>query len=233
MKSQSIYLVVLVVFGLLISNLSFAQKTEDRKVGSFKGVKIGGSFDVIIQEGASEGVKITASDINLEDIITEMRGDMLVIRTKDDKWNWRNSYKVDIVVTYKTLNSIVSSGSSSIVVKSTIKSDNFSLELSGSGKFKGSIEASELETSLSGSGDIELSGKASKQEISISGSGDIEALGMKTSYTKVSISGSGNAKVAVSESLEARITGSGDIRFEGNPSKQIIKSTGSGSIRKL
>lgn len=233
MKAQSIYSVLVVTFCLLVSTFSFAQKTETRKVGSFKSVRVGGSFDVIIQQGSTESVQITSSDIETSEIITEMRGDELVIRIEDKKSNWKNNYDVDIVLTYTTLNGITSSGSSKIITQSTIKSTNFHLNLSGSGKFKGSIETEELEASLSGSGDIELSGKAKRQDISISGSGDIEALDLKTNYTKVTISGSGNAKVAVSDEIEARISGSGDIRYEGNPSKQIVKTTGSGSIRKL
>ncbi len=36
-----------------------------------------------------------------------------------------------------------------------------------------------------------------------------------------------------SEELEASVSGSGDIRFAGNPQKQIFKSSGSGFIKKI
>ena len=233
MKVQSIISWVVIVSSFLLSTTVFAQKTETRQFNSFNSVKIGGNFDVIIQQGSTPNVQITASGVDSKEIITEMRGDELVIRMEDDRWNWKNSYEVDIVITYTTLNGITSSGSSSVVTKSTIKSDNFKLRLSGSGKLKVKVETDELEASLSGSGDIELSGKAKRQDISISGSGDIEALDLSTNSTKISISGSGNAKVAVSEEIEAKVSGSGDIRYQGSPSKQIVKTTGSGSVRKI
>ena len=233
MKKQMVNLMSLLVTILFFSAATFAQKTEDRSVGSFNSVKISGGFNVIIQQGSSESVKISASGIDLQNIITEIEGGSLRIRTKNDNWNWKKDYDVDIVLTYKTLEAVTSSGSSLITTKNTIKSDNFDLTLSGSGKFKGSIETQKLEMSISGSGDIELSGSAKEQNIVISGSGNMEAMELKSSFAKIQISGSGNANLAVSEELEARVSGSGDIRFSGNPQKQIFKSTGSGSIKKI
>lgn len=233
MKKQMVNLIGILVAILSFSVATFAQKTEDRSVGSFSAVKISGDFNVIIQQGSSENVKISASGIDLQDIITEIEGGSLRIRTRNDNWSWKKDYDVDIVLTYKTLEGVTSSGSSRITTKNTIKSDNFDLTLSGSGKFKGSVETQKLEMSISGSGDIELSGSAKEQDISISGSGDLEAMELKSSFAKIKISGSGNASVAVSEELDARVSGSGDIRFAGNPQKQIIKTTGSGSIKKI
>jgi hypothetical protein len=50
---------------------------------------------------------------------------------------------------------------------------------------------------------------------------------------KVRISGSGNASVWANESIEAKISGSGDIDYRGNPNKEITKISGSGSINKV
>jgi outer membrane lipoprotein-sorting protein len=233
MKKQMVNLMSILVAILFFSLPTFAQKTENRSVGSFNAVKISGDFNVIIQQGGSESVQISASGIDLQDIITEIEGGSLRIRTRNDNWSWKKDYDVDIVLTYKTLEGVTSSGSSRITTKNTIKSDNFDLTLSGSGKFKGSIETQKLEMTISGSGDIELSGSAKAQDVNISGSGDLEAIELKSSFAKIKISGSGNASVAVSEELDAKVSGSGDVRFAGNPQKQIFKTTGSGSIRKI
>jgi hypothetical protein len=233
MKKQFVHLMIILFVSLLAQTTLLAQKTTERNLNSFEKVKIGGGFKVTIQQGSSENIKITASGIDLEDIITEVEGSTLNIRTRNDKWDWKNNYDVDIILTYKSIESISSSGSSKIYVKSKIKSTEFELRLSGSGKFEGEVEVERLEVSLSGSGDVEIAGSAKEQNISISGSGDVEAMELKASSTKISISGSGNAKVYASEELDARVTGSGDVRFAGNPQKQIFKSTGSGSIRKV
>ncbi len=236
MKKQWISLIPVFCISLIINLSAFAQKTEDRKVGAFNGVKIGGNFEVTMQKGSTENVKITASGIDLQDIITEIEGSTLRIRIRQENgnWNWKNNdYDVEIVITYKELGAIASSGSSKITTNSVLKSESLEITLSGSGRFKGEVETQRLELNLSGSGDIDISGNAKEQEVSISGSGDVEAVELKSAVAKIKISGSGNAKVAVSEELDARVTGSGDIRFVGSPAKQIFKSTGSGSIRKI
>ncbi|MGV6832311.1 MAG: GIN domain-containing protein, partial [bacterium] len=48
--------------------------------------------------------------------------------------------------------------------------------------------------------------------------------------TVVSVAGSGDAEVVCRESLKARVAGSGDIEYKGNPAKEDTKVSGSGSI---
>jgi len=65
---------------------------------------------------------------------------------------------------------------------------------------------------------------------SISGSGDINAFDMNTKEASISIKGSGDCKVNVSDTLTSEIAGSGDVYCRGNPR---ISSTikGSGSLK--
>ena len=44
------------------------------------------------------------------------------------------------------------------------------------------------------------------------------------------VSGSGDIQVTASQSLKARVSGSGDISYRGNPEKQDFKTSGSGDI---
>ena len=48
--------------------------------------------------------------------------------------------------------------------------------------------------------------------------------------SKVNLSGSGDIELHANEGLEARVTGSGDVRCFGDPERQITKVTGSGNI---
>ncbi len=83
---------------------------------------------------------------------------------------------------------------------------------------------------LSGSGSIQLAGKAYSHDASITGSGEIRAFDMETKIATVTITGSGDCRVNVSEKLGTKITGSGDVSYRGHP--QInTKITGSGSVK--
>jgi hypothetical protein len=85
----------------------------------------------------------------------------------------------------------------------------------------------------SGSSDVDVAGTAKRQFLSISGSSKINAFDLKSEESKVNISGSGNVNINVTQSLEARVSGSGDIRYRGNPDIRNIQVSGSGNIKKV
>ena len=60
----------------------------------------------------------------------------------------------------------------------------------------------------------------------------LKASNFKAENTVVEVAGSGDAEIFASENLQARVVGSGDIHYAGNPKKEDIKISGSGSIEK-
>jgi hypothetical protein len=53
---------------------------------------------------------------------------------------------------------------------------------------------------------------------------------MKAQKARCRVSGSGNIALNVSKELDASISGSGDIRYSGNPPSVRTKVSGSGDI---
>ncbi len=220
-----------ILCSLLFVQIGFAQ-TENRQIGEFSQVSVGGSFDVYLKQGSKAEVKIEAGSVKLEDIITEVSGDKLTIKLRDRLWNI-NGRAGKIWLTYTNLKEINSSGSSDIQAEGKIKSEELRISLSGSGNIEAEVELKRLDLSISGSADAKISGKTQEQEITISGSGELKAVDLESEKAEIKISGSGNATVYVKEEIEARTSGSGKIKFKGNPSKQITKSSGSGSVSSL
>jgi len=86
------------------------------------------------------------------------------------------------------------------------------------------------ESSIKGSGDIKLRGKVNDHFIRISGDGDMVAEKLCTQNSEIVIVGSGDCDVKVSDNLDIRITGSGDVCYTGMPT--ITETTlGSGRVR--
>ena len=242
---------LLVCGSLLVSGVAFSQGTETRKLSSFSKLDIGGPFEVIMEKGSEESVKITAEGVSLEKIITEVKGNTLDIYL--ERGEYRN-IKAKIYLTFKSLDAIDKSGSGNLTCNSDLSANNFDLGLSGSGnvsskKIKaqhvkirksgsGNIKLAALETddadlSLSGSGDAEIEdGTAKIQSVHISGSGNIRTHGLKSNECTASISGSGNIDVSVSQSLEGRISGSGNIVYDGDAQVKKMGISGSGRISK-
>ncbi|SFE99923.1 hypothetical protein SAMN04488131_10713 [Flavobacterium xueshanense] len=54
----------------------------------------------------------------------------------------------------------------------------------------------------------------------------------KTKNAKITVSGLGDSTVFYSESLNARVSGSGDVEYKGDPKKKDIKMNGSSTISK-
>ena len=124
------------------------------------------------------------------------------------------------------------SGSGNIDLKGKCRS--FSSDVSGSGKVFLSLQSSgPAAFGVTGSGKIEASGTASRVKASISGSGKILAADLETDRCEVRIAGSGDIEINVKNELDANITGSGNVRYRGNPSKVNSHSAGSGHVRKL
>ena len=133
---------------------------------------------------------------------------------------------------FETLNEVSLAGSGDVITKSKITTNQFSTTLSGSGDINLQIDATNITAKLSGSGNINLKGKSENFNCTVLGSGDINATELVSTNVDSTITGSGDCKVFCSEFLQARVNGSGDIDYSGNPKKKDTKVTGSGSISK-
>ncbi len=200
-----------------------------RSVGSFDGVGVSGSFDVFLVEG-NEGKLDIAVEENLEPyLVTEVKDGTLKIKWKNGV-NIRTSSKTTVTVHFKNINSLAMAGSGDIVGKDKIKGNSLDIAVAGSGDIEVEMEVEQLETAISGSGDIELSGSATEFEAAVSGSGDVDAYDLKTEKAELKISGSGSIGVSVEKELVARVSGSGNIKYKGQPRIEDIKVSGSGTI---
>ncbi|MEH6771634.1 head GIN domain-containing protein [Maribacter arcticus] len=208
--------------------------TIERSTGDYEGIAVSGWFDVDLVAGNEGKVTLQGEENLLEYIITEVKDGKLVIKTEKGVNLKTSSWKSEIRITVpvESINSVSMSGSGDIVGKTKIKSDKFSTAMSGSGDITLDIESNSLSASMSGSGDITLSGSATDFDATISGSGDIKAYNLEADNVSATVSGSADIQVTAKKSIKARVSGSGDISYRGNPEKVDTKTSGSGDISK-
>ncbi len=232
LKSTTLLLILTLAFGT-----SYAQKVKGngkiinktRTVGSFDGVGVSGSFDVFLVAGEEGKLDISVEE-NLEPyLITEVKDGTLNIKWKKGT-NIRTSAKTTVTVHFKNINSLAMAGSGDIIGKDKIKGNSLNVALAGSGDINVEMDVQQLKTAISGSGDIEFSGSATEFEAAVSGSGDVDAYDLKTEKAALKISGSGSIGVNVEKEIVARVSGSGDIKYKGQPRIEDIKVSGSGNI---
>ncbi|MDA9089639.1 DUF2807 domain-containing protein [Maribacter arcticus] len=208
--------------------------TIERSTGDYEGIAVSGWFDVDLVSGNEGDITLQGDENLLEYIITEVKDGKLVIKTEKGVNLKSSSWKSEIRITVpvESISSVSMSGSGDIVSKTKIKSDKFSTAMSGSGDITLDIESNSLSASMSGSGDITLSGTTKDFDATISGSGDIEAYNLEADNVSATVSGSADIQVTAKKSIKARVSGSGDISYRGNPEKVDTKTSGSGDISK-
>jgi Putative auto-transporter adhesin, head GIN domain len=235
---------ILLIVAIMFATVSHAQwwggkkvkgngnmTTETRNTGDYDGVKCAGSMDYILVAGTEGKIKLEGESNLLEYIITEIKGNDLIIKVEKGvnlSPSWNKTIKVTIP--FKDISSVSLAGSGDLWSEDKITASNFNVSLAGSGDMTLNIEATSVEGSLAGSGDITLKGNTNDLSLRLAGSGDIHAFGLQANHTEASIAGSGDIEVVSNQSLKARVSGSGDIEYKGNPSKEDTKVSGSGKI---
>ncbi|HLV39046.1 head GIN domain-containing protein [Xanthomarina sp.] len=232
---------LILIAAVLLSSYGYAQKingngnikTLTRTTGDYDGIECSGSFNYILVSGTEGTITLEGEENLLEYIITEVKGNNLIIKQKN-KVNLRPSKgeTIKITIPFKDITNVSLAGSGDLRNKNVISASNFEVSLAGSGNVTLNIEAENVKSSLSGSGDLTLTGSTNNLEVSVSGSGDFDASKLESNHTDVSLTGSGDADVVSKLSLKARVSGSGDIEYKGNPEQKDTKVTGSGSISK-
>ncbi|UII29297.1 DUF2807 domain-containing protein [Fulvivirga maritima] len=227
---KTIYIILLL---FVIAPFTFGQKTENRPVSDFSEIVVNTSGNIYITQGNSFKVTVEGDEDELDDLVTEVKGNRLIIkRKKSFSFNNFNS-KPTINVTLPKLEALDVSSSGKVYGQNKFTTDNLIVEISGSGKVELEADSKDLDLSISGSGRITMSGNANKVTAEVSGSGHIASIDLEAKECRVDISGSGGCEVNVTESLDASISGSGSIKYKGNPDKLKTDTSGSGHVRKI
>lgn len=222
---------------LLTACIILPSTAQKRKVDvdNFSELSLGIPATLYLKQGSTESVEIDCDEDIFDEIEFEMSGDRLRIK-KDGNWNWKSGWRqseVTIYVTMKDIESVGVSGSGSIESDGQLKTEDLELSISGSGDMDLDVSSDELDMRISGSGSILLNGDAQEAEARISGSGRVKAEDLTVRVFEASISGSGSCYITVTDEINARISGSGNVYYAGNPDKVIGNSSGSGKIRKM
>ncbi len=231
---------------LIAVNITFAQwgkkvkgngqvVTVERITGDYDEISVGGWFDTEIVDGEEGSVTLKGEENLLEYIITEVKDGKLVVKVKNginlQPSSWFNG-GITVSIPVEEISSLSMSGSGDLEGRTVLKARDMSARLSGSGDMDIAIEAENLDVTVSGSGDMNLEGAVQNLKVQISGSGDIHAYNLQANHVDALVSGSANIEVTAKESLRARVSGSGDIFYKGNPEKVDSKTSGSGDISK-
>jgi putative autotransporter adhesin-like protein len=182
--------------------------TEQRNVDPFVNVETDGAFRVEWHSGGPSA-SITVDENLMQYVEMEVRDRVLHVRTTRSV---RPTHSIRLALTSNALEGASFSGASRLNAH----------QLSGT-KFY-------LETT--GASNVVLDGAVDELVANLTGASDLRAESLQTKTAELSVTGAGDARVAVSDTLKVSITGAGKVEYIGNPAHIEREITGAGSIRK-
>ncbi|MEZ5017298.1 MAG: head GIN domain-containing protein [Flavipsychrobacter sp.] len=217
---------VAVLLALAISTISFTScrkhvlrgggsiVTETRSLADFDEIISNGSIDVEVLPSNRDEVRITGYQNLVSAFKTDVSNKRLYLEYDDQYINIKqDNIKLTVYTTDMTV---------------------FTLNGSGDVAIPQGANTTYMELKVTGSGNIRMNGGDSLQtlKIRVNGSGNVYTRDTDAKNVEATVTGSGDITLTAHESLDARISGSGNINYWGNPSIVTVNITGSGKVRK-
>jgi hypothetical protein len=227
----------------------FAQQQEVRDLPNFIEIHASEGIEVTLEKGKSPRAVVTADNIALEYVITEVSGKELRIRL--DGTRFKNA-DVEVVVTYVELKGLKASSAAEIEGKEKIVCyGKFNIEVSSAAEMDVYVESDELNASVSSAASldlkmitgrfncnassaakIELSGNAGFVEAEASSAANIDGDELKCDIAELSVSSAGSISLDVRNKIVPKASSGGSIDYFGDPEVVNKQVSSGGSVRK-
>jgi hypothetical protein len=184
--------------------------SQMRVIGTFTGIQVTNFARVFVTQDSLESLRIEADDNVMDLVMTSVTGGVLSVGLRDGSYN---NVTVNVYASMKSIRRLESTGAADFSTTIPIETDTIFCRIIGAGT-------------------ITLTGTAAFEDAEIVGAGTIKNFGLAASHCFASISGTGNIEVNVSEQLDAVITGTGTIKYDGNPPVVHQMVSGVGSVQK-
>jgi hypothetical protein len=215
-------------------------------VSDFKGIDVSSGIDVILVQGNSESLILTAQENLFEYITSTVENGTLKIYARN---NIRSTQPMKARITFRSINNLRVTGGGDVYSETPVEVDKIDVNISGGGDFSSEINSEELKFNISGGGDAEIDGKTKDYNISVSGGGDIKSrvsaaitvcriIGggdlyfrneVPASEADIEINGGGDCDIKINaEKLKCSVVGGGDALISGQASVFDISIGGGG-----
>ena len=222
--------------------------SDTRSVGrDVRAIELGAPVDLEVRYGPQPGLVVRGEERLLQNIETSISDGVLRIGTRGILLRHRQPLEVE--VTLPMLERLALDGSGDTRING-FSGERIDLSLSGSGsvQFNGryrqaravlhgsgdlSVDAGNsdsIEAELMGSGTLSLAGATRRFKYEGSGTGTLDAQRLRTEEAQLRQSGSGDASITVRDTVNAAVSGSGDIDVHGEPSQRSVSRSGSGTV---
>ncbi len=236
-----------ILLSLLIIGFSskalIAQKTisdanaEKRTVGSFHGINVGTGIRLVLTEGNTEDVAVSAAKTEYRDkIVTRVENGILKLyyENKLGAINKRDEKKeLRAYVSYKTLDQLDANTGAEVEVEGTMKSTSMKMNVNTGATIKGNIKTDDLAIDQNTGSIITLSGDAGKIDVHGDTGSMFKGIDLKTNNCSVTASTGAGIYIHVEKELSVRANTGGFVKYKGEAGVRDIKTHTGGSVSKI
>ncbi len=203
---------------------------ETRDLSGFEGVQVSAGIDVYLTEGNEFEVIVEADENLMEVILTEIKGDMLVVKT--DRVNIRHARSKKVHVTLPELSELKISSAGDCEGQTPFTCDDLRLGISSAGNMSLEVEANKIYLDISSSGDAHIEGSTNILEASLSSAGELNAYDLIAKKVDIVVSSAGDARVHATEEISMNASSAGNIYYRGDAEVVHSRSSSAGDIIK-
>ena len=198
--------------------------TKNIGVQPFDVIEASGLYEMVLEEGDREVVKIEADD-NIQSMFSvSSNGGKLIIEMPGLKnhdinsknKNERKSLKWKVYVTYKKLKRLDVSLVGNVTCSTPLKSDAFEINSKAVGNINLRITTNKLNVTNKGVGNVTLQGTATDAIVENAGVGKFDGEELVVQTMDINNSGIGSADVNVEKNLKIKQSFLGRVRNKGN-----------------
>jgi hypothetical protein len=193
---------------------------QERQVGQFDAIDIGGGQEVVLLQGDDYSVVIE-TNANLLDQI-----DIVLINTTVSiEYNKIKRYdELKFYITAPDFKMIKASGASEVMSPETLKGDDLEIIANGASEIKLKLDYNNVITKATGASEVKLSGKATSHVVEASGASEVKAKEFETQSTVANASGASEIFVNTSSNLTYDISGASEVKYLNAPENLVIRS---------
>ncbi|WP_375580479.1 head GIN domain-containing protein [Marivirga tractuosa] len=240
---KSIFILGILMLFVSPSLLGQVNNYDVMNIVDFHSISVNSAYTVYVKQSNKEEVRVEAEK-EIYDLteITVKEGVLHIDIKKDDsktsKSIWQKIDNIKLLPTLKVYVSIKDvqklsvNGNGKLITENSIASDNLNLLVAGTGSIEVDVKTKTLEAKLAGPGDLTIKGYTDDLILENSGAGSLDAFEFESQNADVNLYGLGSIKLNVSEKLDAKIYGSGNISVKGATKEIVKKEYGAGIVER-
>jgi hypothetical protein len=206
--------------------------SEIRQLGMFSKIEMNGGAKVNLVQGNEHSVKVEGTQRVVDQVLTEVKDDVLVVKFRDRKLFEIWSESPTLTITFSNLSDFKLDGGVELKADD-LNLENFNFSVKGGASVRiNNLLVKTLNMSVAGGGDIHVSGTAQNQNVEVSGGTNYRAENLKSTNVSVKVAGAANVEVWATDRLNLNLAGAYNVSYWGSP--EITQSIGGiGQIKAL